>query len=309
MTKWLLTLAVLLSALSLVAQNPQNDAQKSAQIKEPPVLGPHWARDAARPAPQASSVDMSYHGGPILPAVTVQAVFWGSSWPTYTGDEITGLDKWYTHVGTVAGGGGSSYEATVNEYNDSAGKSVTTAITYAGHVVDGSSLPKRLSTSAVLAEVCKRVTPVANGYYPVYVDRKRGNAGYCAYHSWGSCNGTPVEFGFFFKLDGDAGCDPQSTVSGQSQGLQAIANVTGHELSETRSDPNGNAWYDSSGQENGDKCAWTFGGPFVTFLDGTDWKIQGNWSNYAFDHNTGYPNSSGENGCVDGTNVPGPYTK
>jgi hypothetical protein len=253
---------------------------------------------------------MSYHGGMILPSVTVKAIFWGSSWPSYSGDEITGIDKWYSHVGTTAGGAGSSYQATVDEYTDSASQSVSTAITYQGHIVDGSSLPRRLSTSAVLAEVCRKITsPVANGYYPVYVDHKRGNAGYCAYHSWGSCSGTPVEFGFFFKLDGDAGCDPGSNVAGQSQGLQASANVTGHELSETRSDPNGNAWYDSSGAENGDKCAWTFGGPFVTFLDGTNWKIQGNWSNYAFDHNTGYPNSSGENGCVDGTNVPGPYTK
>jgi hypothetical protein len=160
----------------------------------------------------------------------------------------------------------------------------------------------------VLSEVCKVVPkPVANAYYPVYVDKSRGGANYCAYHSSGSCNGTPIEFGFFFKLDGDAGCNPQSTVAGQSEGLQADANVSGHELSETRSDPNGNAWYDSSGNENGDKCAWTFGGSYVLF--GTqEWKIQGNWSNYDYDHNTGYANSSGQNGCADGTNYPGPYT-
>jgi hypothetical protein len=175
-------------------------------------------------------------------------------------------------------------------------------------VVDGNSLPKRLSTSAILAEVCKVVPkPVANGYYPVYVDKPRGNAGYCAYHSWASCGGTPVEFGFFFKMDGDAGCNPDSTVAGQSEGLQADANVSGHELSETRSDPNGNAWYDGSGEENGDKCAWTFGGPYVLLGSGK-WKIQGNWSNYDYDHNTGYTNSSGQNGCADGTNYPGPYT-
>jgi len=118
-----------------------------------------------------------------------------------------------------------------------------------------------------------------------------------------------VQFAFFFSLDGDPGCDPQSTVSSESQGLAALANVTGHELSEARSDPQLNAWYDSSGAENADKCAWTFGGPYVSFSNGTRWKIQGNWSNYAFDNNLGYPNSSGQNGCVDGTNVPGPFTR
>ena len=97
-------------------------------------------------------------------------------------------------------------------------------------------------------------------------------------------------------------------MSGESQGLAALANVTGHELSETRSDPNGNAWFDSSGEENGDKCAWTFGGSYVLF-GSTKWKIQGNWSNYDYDHNIGYANSSDEKGCADGTNYPGPYNK
>ena len=51
--------------------------------------------------------------------------------------------------------------------------------------------------------------PVANAYYPVYSDQPRGNAGYCAWHSSGTINGTRVQFGFFFNLDGDPGCDPQ----------------------------------------------------------------------------------------------------
>lgn len=297
--KWSPIAVSLLFAVSLSAQ----DVNKNTNKSEPPILGPHWTRGVAPAKAASGSPDMTYHGGPILPTTTVKAIWWGSSWPSYTGDEIKGIDSWYTGVG------GTSYAATVDEYTG-AGKSVTSAITYQGHVVDGSSVPRHVSTSAVLAEVCKEVpNPVANGYYPVYVDRARGGANYCAYHSWGSCNGKAIEFGFFFKLDGDGGCDPQSSVSGQSQGLKAVANVTGHELSETRSDPKGTGWFDSAGEENGDKCAWTFGGPHVTFANGTTWKIQGNWSNYDFDHNTGYANSSGEKGCADGTNYPGPYTK
>jgi len=149
----------------------------------------------------------------------------------------------------------------------------------------------------------------SNGYYAVYIDAPRAHAGYCAWHSAGSCGGVPIQFAFFFNLDGDPGCDPQSTISSQSQGLAALANVTGHELSEARNDPRLDAWYDSSGAENADKCSWTFGGPSVAFSNGTNWKIQGNWSNYAYDHNSGYPNRSGQNGCVDGTNVSGPFIK
>ena len=278
--KWFIVSALLLLSLSLTLS--AQDANQNPNKKEPPLLGPHWERATASTRAVAGNPDMTYHGGPILPSVTVKAIFWGSSWPSYTGDEITGLEKWYKYVGTTTNGGGSSYFASSNEYTDNAGRKVGTAITYQGHVVDGSSAPKRPSTSAVLAEVCKKVpNPVTNAYYPVYIDHPRG----------------------------DPGCDPQSTVSGQSQGLKALANVTGHELSETRSDPKGNAWYDSSGEENADKCAWKFGGPYVTFLNGTHWKIQGNWSNYDYDHGTGYKNSSGEAGCADGTNAPGPYTR
>jgi hypothetical protein len=110
-----------------------------------------------------------------------------------------------------------------------------------------------------------------------------------------------VQFAFFFNLDGDPGCDPGDTTTGHSQGLAALANVSAHELSEARTDPaSPGAWYDSSGAENGDKCAWKFNVPSVTFSNRTKWKVQGEWSNAAYDAGTGYPNSSGQNGCLDG---------
>ena len=96
----------------------------------------------------------------------------------------------------------------------------------------------RRGRTASLAPVSGRNAPVANGYYPVYVDTPRGHAGFCAWHSAGSCNGTPVQFAFFFNLDGDAGCDPGGSYGSyenghtNSQGLGALANVSGHELSE-----------------------------------------------------------------------------
>jgi len=149
--------------------------------------------------------------------------------------------------------------------------------------------------------VCKMISaPVANGYYPVYIDSKRGSAGYCAWHSYGTCNNVPVQFAFFFNLDGDAGCDPQDTRPDHSQGLAALANVSAHELAEAMTDPRNGGWYDSSGAENGDKCAWTFNVPAVTFLNSSSWKLQGEWSNAAYKAGTGYPNSKSQLGCLDG---------
>ncbi len=82
--------------------------------------------------------------------------------------------------------------------------------------------------------------------------------------------------------------------------------MSGHELSEARTDPStvtatgAGAWYDGSGNENGDKCAWTFGAPLVTFSNGSQWKIQGEWSNAAYTAGTGYANSHGQLGCLSG---------
>ncbi|HEY1985286.1 MAG TPA: hypothetical protein VGG85_07755 [Terracidiphilus sp.] len=288
---------------------PTQDANTAQNLNvqgEPPMLGIHWARGFepnARLANEANtaararrSPNMTYHGGKIMPTATTQAIFWGTSWGSYSGDKISGMDQWFD------GFNGSNYAKTSDEYTGTNGQ-VTSSTTHLGHIVDTSASTGGGNTSTILSEVCKLVRPdtSGNGYYAVYSDTPRGNAGYCAWHSYGTCGGVPVQFAYFFKLDGDPGCDPGDTSGLHSQGLAAIANVSGHELSEARTDPaSPAAWYDSSGEENGDKCAWTFGAPLVTFSNGTEWKIQGEWSNAAYTAGTGYANSSGQKGCLSG---------
>jgi hypothetical protein len=295
-TSSLLLLAMTGVSSAAFAAPPEDLTNKHA----PPMLGVHWSRDAAAgQAARRRSADMTYHGGKILTTVNSTAIFWGPSWTNsnFVGDKITGLDSWYN------GHSGSNYAKTVDEYTGTNGQ-VGATTSYGGHIIDASAASGGGQTSVILAEVCKVITSPdtsGDGYYAVYSDVGRGNAGYCAYHSYGTCNGQPVQFAFFFNLDGDPGCDPQDGTTGHSQGLAALANVTAHEISETRSDPAApGAWYDRSGQENGDKCAWTFNVSSVAFTNGTRWKLQGEWSNHAYDTGTGYPNSSGQNGCLDG---------
>ena len=252
----------------------------------------------ARPA-RNRSANMTFHGGRIMTTAVSQAIFWGPSWTnaTFAGDKVTGLDSFYV------GHDGSNYAKTVDEYTGSNGQ-VTGVLTHTGHLIDNSTATGGNNTVAILGEVAKMITnpdQSGNGYYPVYTDVKRGNAGYCAWHDSGVVGGVTVQFAFFFNLDGDAGCDPVDTTTGHSQGLAALANVSAHELEEARSDPaTPGAWYDSVGNENGDKCGWTFHVPAVTFSNGTTWKLQGEWSNKAYTAGTGYANSSGQKGCVDG---------
>lgn len=248
---------------------------------------------AANHAKVRRTSQLLWSGGPVMHATTVVPVYWGSRWSnsSFVGDKMSGLDRFYSGVG------GTAYARTNGEYTDSSGSVNTSSISRSGDLTDTSATPSGApSTTQVLQEVSK-VTggrPVANAYYPVYSDQPRGGAGYCAWHSSGTIGGVRVQFGFFFNLDGDLNCDPGSPSSlGHSQGLAALANVSGHELSEMLTDPQLNAWYDRQGNENADKCAWTFSGTVP--IGGQSWKIQGNWSNAAASAGTGYANG----GCIE----------
>ena len=296
-------LGVLLTVASFAVVVLAATAQAGGpSINAGPQAGTVWQRGlqtAAGRGAHTQSPNLLYHGGPVMTSQTeVFPIFWGTSWPTYTGDEISGIDGFYQSVG------GTTYAGTNGEYYDSTGKVVSTAVHENPVRIDGSAAVSRApQTSDILAEVARMYpNPTPNAYYPVYIDNPRGHAGYCAWHSTGTINGTRVQFGFFFKLDGDAGCNPDSPTS-QSEGLAALGNVSGHELSEMLTDPQLNAWYDSKGAENSDKCAWTFGSQLIR-LNHTSWKIQGNWSNNAYDAGKGYtdPSSGFVRGCVDGTN-------
>lgn len=249
--------------------------------------------------PARRSPNMTYHGGVIMTTSDIHPIFWGTSWASYSGDKIIGIDSLY------AGWNNSHFAGTNTEYAGSNG-TVGKTSTSAASVIDATAATGGNNTGPILSEVCKEISagkvPLVtsgNGYYPVYTDIPRGSAGFCAWHSAGTCNGKRVQFAFFWKLDSDSGCDP-GAAGGHSQGLSALANVTAHELSEAVTDPaSPGAWYDPQGAENADKCAWVFNASSLTTLsNGAKFKVQGNWSNAAYNAGTGYANSSGQRGCI-----------
>ena len=69
-------------------------------------------------------------------------------------------------------------------------------------------------------------------------------------------------------------------------GADAMASVIVHEIEEAATDPQLNAWYDSRGYENADKCAWNFGTTstasgykYNLTMNGRRYYIQQNWVN------------------------------
>jgi hypothetical protein len=294
--------AALLASFSGCLDDDLNSDQQAATGE----LGLHGAPEhvfnmKANHGNVGPAAPLTFHGGTVLASNKTEAIFWGTSWATYTGDKVTGLDSFFR------GFGGSRYAAASTEYSGSNGQVTSTSV-YLGHTFDNSAAPtKALTTLTAVAEGCKITgsNPDPNALYLIYTDTPAGHVSYCAWHSWGNCsNGAPIQVAYMPNIDGIAGCDPQDTVTKHSQGLAALANVTSHELSETITDPRGDGWLDKSGQENGDKCAWAFtpdNGGAVTLFDGTQWKLQGEWSNAAYGDGTsptGYPNTAGQKGCI-----------
>ncbi|MEO7064172.1 MAG: hypothetical protein ABI082_10440 [Dokdonella sp.] len=251
------------------------------------------ANFAKSPPGATSSVDMTLHGGNVLVANKTKAIFWGS-WGS-PGDIISGID-------TLFGGwNGSGMAGDSTEYYGTSNGNVTSSSTYLGHTIDSTSPPRRaLTTSGAVTEACKIAgnNPDPNAVYFIFTSTGAGHASYCAWHSWGNCsNGAPIQVAYMPNITGLSGCNPNSDVAGQSEGLAALANVTSHELSEAITDPRGGGWFDSSNGENGDKCAWSFHND-VNLSNGSKWKLQMEWSNNAYNAGSGYANTSGQHGCL-----------
>src|SRR5258707_1230768 len=90
---------------------------------------------------------------------------------------------------------------------------------------------------------------------------------YCGWHTYGTYTSptrvkTTIKYAFIGNpsncLAACSGQDHGASPNGD-QGVDAMISVIAHEIAETVSDPLLNAWYDSSDEENADKCAWTYG--------------------------------------------------
>src|ERR1035437_6436557 len=96
------------------AQTESSTNSTDQVADQPPMLGITWAKGVHQDlTPSGSSPDMTYHGGKIMPTANVTAIFWGTSWGHYAGDEISGMDSWYQ------GFNNSFYAGTSDEYTGS----------------------------------------------------------------------------------------------------------------------------------------------------------------------------------------------
>ncbi len=251
----------------------QADAQDNPHHEHAPHIF------APKGSPRNTRKNLIDHGGLVLPTSNVHAIFWGD-WNTSSSDIPNALDDFFN------GFGGSNYANILTQYmRGGTPKGGPPVSNYIIEVPDSSAPPTHSPpVSTIVNEACMAVgagAPDPAGVYFVITSNFPKGASFCAWHSDGTCNGAPIAVTYLPNVTGVKGCGVPSTLSnGFSAGAQAMANVAAHELSESITDPLLNAWFDQSGQEVGDKCAFQFGSPVT--LGETAWVLQEEWSNANF---------------------------
>ena len=240
---------------------------------------------------------INYHGGPVLHSINVYYIWYG---------DWIGLDPTGPPILTdfVSNEGGSRYFAINTTYGDTTG-GVPNAVTFAGQTTlagNSTSLTDNDIANIVDAALVQfGGSPDTNGVYFVLtapgINETSGFlTRYCGWHTHGSfTNGgttSDIKYAFVGNASGPslASCASPNNINSSPNGdpgADAMVSVIAHELEETATDPDLNAWYDSSGEENADKCAWMFGttytasnGSLANMNLGTrDYLVQQNWLN------------------------------
>ena len=232
---------------------------------------PLQAPGALAPAPAA---ELTYRKGPLLPAVEVFTMFWGSAWKQAPQSALIGrLNGFFDFILTsalvdqLAGYNVPKYTITHGRRTGSAtittpapGASVTDAVIQAmlrQRIAKGKPVPK----------------PTANTLYFIYVQPGvrvvlGGSAScqaFCGYHS-------AIGSTIFYAVMPYPGCNG---CTGGLSAFDALTSTSSHELCEAITDPiPGRGWYDDANGEIGDICAWQ------TKTTG-NYTVQLEWSNQA----------------------------
>jgi len=274
-----LTFALALSCgLATIAASAGTLEKQAARI--PWADADHVIYYPARGVAMPNSLDkanITYHGGPVLTSAKVVFLFWGPSF--------------------CAGGADASYAATLQAYRNQFGTTgeYNTITQYSGisltslgsgtaDAFDCSTPPTNVTDSTVRSHVASYLsTHTFNNstvYEVVIPSSSYSSSGsstscggpslaYCAYHGHFTTSGHDAKYSIE-PWPGCSGCK----VSGWSN-VQNQEHFVCHETREAVTDPDLNAWYDSSGNEADDKCAWS---P-TPFIGTNGYAYQYEWSN------------------------------
>jgi hypothetical protein len=298
--------AFLLAAAAVMpaAAASRNEGQRMLGVVPPIVHG-------AKPARPTKTNNLTYHGGPVQHGSRTYSIYWGPANAWDAGYAST-INSYFANVAHDSGKTSNVYYSDT-QYTDGAGAIAYNVIAGATYM-DTAAYPANgcsdratsicLSDSQLQSEIQRVMTlngwtavgsdGIQNEYF-VFTPRGVGSCAgsscaystYCAYHSWiGSGAGAILYANMPYAVQNyriytcDSGQRPNGVTA------DATLNLLSHEHNETITDEQGNAWYDSQGNENGDKCAWNFGSvsgasgaQYNQTINGAHYYLQQEWSN------------------------------
>ncbi len=274
------------------------------EVSEESDISPEIAGKAVLPVQgyagggSGGTTGITYHGGPVMGNGVNMYYIWFGNFNGGSGSS-TSYKTILSDFGKAVGG--SPYFGINTSYTDSTGASVKNTValggewTYAGSLAGKTRLTDANIKTIVTEAIAAGLGPAGgdvNGLYFVLTSKDvTASSGfctqYCGWHTHATIGGKDIKYSFV----GDAnrcisGCAAQTTSPNGDPGADGAVSVLAHELEEAASDPDLNAWYDSSGYENADKCAWTFGtqstasngSKYNMTLGSRQYLVQQNWS-------------------------------
>src|SRR5215831_686719 len=288
--------------------NPGQTADQRATGHNPEALPETIER--AKPTGQTVVLGngINYHGGPVLKGnpVPIYLIFYGN-W-NGTGSNTPATVSLVQHF--LNSLGNTPYELINTTYGDNTGN-VSGNVTVGGTIFDTGSQGTRLNNKRLSAIVTRSLSnglPTdPNGVYLVLTASDISERGFCSsfcgFHTRQTINATDIKWGFIGNPDRcPSGCEIQTTGPNSPApgvgGADGMINVITHEQEEAITDPDLNAWFDSTGQENADKCNFNFGptqtcaagsicspagdsagAKFNQTFGGNNWMFQQQWEN------------------------------
>jgi len=234
-------------------------------------------------APTAGSTSATsplvYHNGPLINTPHIYIIWYGN-WNQNNGTDNAGgqqiIRDWADNIG------GSPYFG-INTSKNAGGYTISGNVTFNpfGDETTDTGTKTKLRDADISSIVNNAINSArlpydANGVYFVITSSNVSETSgfcnrYCGWHTYGNLTRGRVRYSFV----GNAArclssCAAQATSPNGNPGIDGAISVLSHELEEATTDPDLNAWYDSSGAEDADKCAWTFG-HFQYQLPGGAW--------------------------------------
>ncbi|HEY7402498.1 MAG TPA: hypothetical protein VIB39_03175 [Candidatus Angelobacter sp.] len=307
---------VMAQALNDHVENPSNTPLKDSVPDD--IFHSHHGNPNQKLAPVPGPIGdtvvtgngINYHGGPVLKAnpVPIYLIFYGN-W-NGTGSNTAASVSLIEHfVSTL---GNTPLEHIATTYGDTTGN-VSGNVSLGGVATVNSST--NLNDTSLRTTVSNVINSGAlprnaNGVYMVLTSSNINETSgfctqYCGFHTHATLGGVDIKYAFVGNPDRcPSGCEIQRTGPNSPAtnvgGADGLLNVFSHEQFEAITDPDLNAWFDSSGQEDSDKCNFNFGttqtctstsicsasgkaaaAKFNQTFGGNDWMLQQQWENAA----------------------------